>query len=153
VVWPGHGVLEPPLHQARCLQSLTIRPCTEFSWIPSHLSAEHQRSGCEIMLRSRETRNQKRLRCATIVSSYGHYVAYGFKTDADLARCRMQLDLARLRRSSAGVVHAGEATPDTNSLSLSLLCRDAISRRDSVSMLVNTHDRTDRSHCLPCWST
>jgi len=62
--------------------------------------------------------------------------SYGFKTDADLARCRMQLDLARLRRSSAG--HSGGATPDTNSLSLSLslLCRDAISRRDSVSMLV-----------------
>src|SRR5499433_4525889 len=59
--------------------------------------------------------------------------SYGFKTDADLARCRMQLDLARLRRSSAG--HSGGATPDTNSLSLSLslLCRDAISRRDSVS--------------------
>ena len=62
--------------------------------------------------------------------------SYGFKTDADLARCRMQLDLARLRRSSAGGGHNGGATPDTNSLSLSLLCRDAISRRDSVSMLV-----------------
>jgi len=62
--------------------------------------------------------------------------SYGFKTDADLARCRMQLDLARLRRSSASGDHAGGATPDTNSLSLSLLCRDAISRRDSVSMLV-----------------
>jgi hypothetical protein len=61
--------------------------------------------------------------------------SYGFKTDADLARCRMQLNVARLRRSSAGGGHAGEATPDTNSLSLSLLCRDAISRRDSVSML------------------
>src|SRR6516165_8823322 len=42
--------------------------------------------------------------------------SYGFKTDADLARCRMQLDLARLRRSG----HNGAATPDTNSLSLSL---------------------------------
>ena len=52
--------------------------------------------------------------------------SYGFKTDADLAR---------LRRSSAGGDHAGGATPDTNSLSLSLLCRDAIARRDSVSML------------------
>jgi hypothetical protein len=62
--------------------------------------------------------------------------SYGFKTDADLARCRMQLDLARLRRSSAGGGHTGGAAPDTNSLSLSLLCRDAISRRDSVSMLV-----------------
>ncbi len=62
--------------------------------------------------------------------------SYGFRNDADLARCRMQLDLARLRRSSAGDDHAGGATPDTNSLSLSLLCRDAISRRDSVSMLV-----------------
>jgi hypothetical protein len=61
--------------------------------------------------------------------------SYGFKTDADLARCRMQLNVTRLRRSSAGGDHAGEATPDTNSLSLSLLCRDAISRRDSVSML------------------
>src|SRR6516225_6114693 len=61
--------------------------------------------------------------------------SYGFKTDADLARCRMQLDLARLRRSSAGGDHAGGATPDTNSLALSLLCRDAIARRDSVSML------------------
>jgi hypothetical protein len=28
--------------------------------------------------------------------------SYGFRNDADLARCRMQLDLARLRRSSAG---------------------------------------------------
>ena len=62
--------------------------------------------------------------------------SYGFKTDADLARCRMQLDLARLRRRSAGGGDSGGATPDTNSLSLSLLCRDAISRRDSVSMLV-----------------
>jgi hypothetical protein len=61
--------------------------------------------------------------------------SYGFRNDADLARCRMQLDLARLRRSSAGGDHAGGATPDTT-LSLSLLCRDAISRRDSVSMLV-----------------
>jgi hypothetical protein len=59
--------------------------------------------------------------------------SYGFKTDADLARCRMQLNVARLRRRSTGGGHAGEATPDTNSLSL--LCRDAISRRDSVSML------------------
>jgi hypothetical protein len=62
--------------------------------------------------------------------------SYGFRNDADLARCRMQVDLARLRRSSAGTGHADRATPDTNSLSLSLLCRDAISRRDSVSMLV-----------------
>ena len=62
--------------------------------------------------------------------------SYGFKTDADLARCRMQLDLARLRRRSAGGGDSGGATPDKNSLSLSLLCRDAISRRDSVSMLV-----------------
>ena len=62
--------------------------------------------------------------------------SYGFKTDADLARCRMQLDLARLRRRSAGGGDSGGATPDTNSLSRSLLCRDAISRRDSVSMLV-----------------
>ena len=62
--------------------------------------------------------------------------SYGFKTDADLARCRMQLDLARLRRRSASGGDTGEVTPDTNSLSLSLLCRDAISRRDSVSMLV-----------------
>jgi hypothetical protein len=62
--------------------------------------------------------------------------SYGFKTDADLARCRMQLDLARLRRRSTGGGDTGGATPDTNSPSLSLLCRDAISRRDSVSMLV-----------------
>jgi hypothetical protein len=62
--------------------------------------------------------------------------SYGFKTDADLSRCRMQLDLARLRRRSAGGGDTGGVTPDTNSLSLSLLCRDAISRRDSVSMLV-----------------
>ena len=64
--------------------------------------------------------------------------SYGFKTDADLARCRVQLDVARLRRSSAGGGDIGEATPDTNapSPSLSLLCRDAISRRDSASMLV-----------------
>jgi hypothetical protein len=62
--------------------------------------------------------------------------SYGFKTDADLARCRMQLDFAQLRRRSAGGGDTGGVTPDTNSLSLSLLCRDAISRRDSVSMLV-----------------
>ena len=62
--------------------------------------------------------------------------SYGFKTDADLARCRMQLDLARLRRRNVGGGDTGAVTPDTNSLSLSLLCRDAISRRDSVSMLV-----------------
>ena len=62
--------------------------------------------------------------------------SYGFRNDADLARCRMQLDLARLRRRSAGGGHTGGATPDPNSLSLSLLCRDAISRRDSVSMLI-----------------
>ena len=62
--------------------------------------------------------------------------SYGFKTDADLARCRMQLDVARLRRRSASGGDTGGVTPDTNSLSLSLLCRDAISRRDSVSMLV-----------------
>ena len=61
--------------------------------------------------------------------------SYGFKTDADLARCRMQLDLARLRRRSASGGDTVGVTPDTNSLSLSLLCRDAISRRDSVSML------------------
>jgi hypothetical protein len=48
----------------------------------------------------------------------------------------MQLDLARLRRRSAGGGHTGGVTPDPNSLSLSLLCRDAISRRDSVSMLI-----------------
>ena len=60
---------------------------------------------------------------------------YGFKTDADLARCRMQLDVARLRRRSASGGDTVGVTPDTNSLSLSLLCRDAISRRDSVSML------------------
>ena len=62
--------------------------------------------------------------------------SYGFKTDADLARCRMQLDLARLRRRSARGGDTVGVTRDTNSLSLSLLCRDAISRRDSVSMLV-----------------
>ena len=61
--------------------------------------------------------------------------SYGFKTDADLARCTMQLDLARLRRRSARGGDTVGVTPDTNSLSLSLLCRDAISRRDSVSML------------------
>ena len=61
--------------------------------------------------------------------------SYGFKTDADLARCRMQLGVARLRRRSAGGGDTGGPSPDTNSLSLSLLCRDAISRRDSVSML------------------
>ena len=61
--------------------------------------------------------------------------SYGFKTDADLARCRMQLDLARFRRRGASGGDTVGVTPDTNSLSLSLLCRDAISRRDSVSML------------------
>ena len=62
--------------------------------------------------------------------------SYGFKTDADLARCRMQLDLARLRRRTAGGGDTGGVITDTKSLSLSLLCRDAISRRDSVSILV-----------------
>jgi hypothetical protein len=62
--------------------------------------------------------------------------SYGFKTDADLARCRIQLDVARLRRRSAGGGDTGGPSPDQNSLSLSLLCRDAISRRDPVSMLV-----------------
>jgi hypothetical protein len=62
--------------------------------------------------------------------------SYGFKTDADLARCRMQLDLVRLRRRNTGGGDTGGGTPDANSLSLSLLCRDAISRRDSVSMLI-----------------
>src|SRR5215510_10934949 len=62
--------------------------------------------------------------------------SYGFKTDADLVRCRIQLDVARLRRRSAGGGDTGGPSPDQNSLSLSLLCRDAISRRDSVSMLV-----------------
>jgi hypothetical protein len=61
--------------------------------------------------------------------------SYGFKTDADLARCRRQLDVARLRRRSAGGGDTGGASPDTNSLTLSLMCRDAISCRDSVSML------------------
>jgi hypothetical protein len=42
--------------------------------------------------------------------------SYGFKTDADLARCRMQLDLARLRRRSTGGGDNGGVTPDTNSL-------------------------------------
>ena len=62
--------------------------------------------------------------------------SYGFNTDADLARCRMQLDLARLRRRSTGGGDTSGVISDTNSVSLSLLCRDAISRRDSVSMLV-----------------
>jgi hypothetical protein len=62
--------------------------------------------------------------------------SYGFKIDAELARCRMQLALARLRRRSTGDGDTGGVTPDRNSLSLSVLCRDAISRRDSVSMLV-----------------
>ena len=62
--------------------------------------------------------------------------SYGFKTDADLARCRKQLDVARLRRRSTGAGDTGGPSPDTNSLPLSLLCRDAISRRDPVSMLV-----------------
>jgi len=57
--------------------------------------------------------------------------SYGFRNDADLARCRMQL-----QRSSAGGGHTGGATPNMNSPSLSLLCRDAIARRDSASMLV-----------------
>ena len=62
--------------------------------------------------------------------------SYGFRNNADLARCRMQLNVARLRGSSVGGGDTGGVTPDTNSLSLSLLCRDAISRRDAVSMLV-----------------
>ena len=61
--------------------------------------------------------------------------SYGFRNEADLARCRMQLGVARLRRRSAGGGDTGGPSPDTNSLSLSLMCRDAISRRDSVSML------------------
>src|SRR5262245_25030779 len=59
--------------------------------------------------------------------------SYGFRNDADLARCRMQLNVARLRGSSGDT---GGATPDTNAPSLSLLCRDAIARRDPGSMLI-----------------
>ena len=62
--------------------------------------------------------------------------SYGFRNDADLTRCRMQLNVARLRGSSAGGGDTGEATPDSYAPSLSLLCRDAIARRDSASMLV-----------------
>jgi hypothetical protein len=62
--------------------------------------------------------------------------SYGFRNDADLARCRMQLNVARLRGSSAGGGGTGGATSDTNAPSLSLLCRDAIARRDSGSMLI-----------------
>ena len=62
--------------------------------------------------------------------------SYGFRNDADLTRCRMQLNVARLRGSSAGGGDTGGATPDTNAPSLSLLCRDAIARRDSGSMLI-----------------
>ena len=61
--------------------------------------------------------------------------SYGFRSDADLARCRMQLNVARLR-GSAGGGDSGGATSDTNAPSLSLLCRDAIARRDSGSMLI-----------------
>jgi len=60
--------------------------------------------------------------------------SYGFRNDADLSRCRMQLNVARLRGSSAG--DTGGATPDSYAPSLSLLCRDAIARRDSGSMLI-----------------
>jgi len=62
--------------------------------------------------------------------------SYGFKTDADLARCRTQLNVMRLRGSSTAGGDTGGATPDRNTPSLSLLCRDAIARRDSGSMLV-----------------
>ena len=62
--------------------------------------------------------------------------SYGFQNEADLERCRIQLNIARLRGSSAGGGDTGEATPDSYAPSLSLLCRDAIARRDSASMLV-----------------
>jgi len=62
--------------------------------------------------------------------------SYGFQSEADLARCRMQLNVARLRGSRAGGGDTGGATPDSYAPSLSLLCRDAIARRDSGSMLI-----------------
>jgi hypothetical protein len=62
--------------------------------------------------------------------------SYGFRNEADLARCRMQLNVARLRGSSAGGGDTAGATPDAYAPSLSLLCRDAIARRDSGSMLI-----------------
>jgi len=61
--------------------------------------------------------------------------SYGFQDEADLARCRMQLNVARLRDSSAGG-DTGGATADSYAPSLSLLRRDAIARRDSGSMLI-----------------
>jgi hypothetical protein len=51
---------------------------------------------------------------------------YGFRNDADLARCRMQLNVARLRGSSAGGGDTGGATSDTNAL---------VSRCDCASRL------------------
>ena len=63
--------------------------------------------------------------------------SYGFQNEADLARCRIQLNVARLRGSSAGGGDTGGATtPDVYAPSLSLLCRDAIARRDPESMLI-----------------
>jgi hypothetical protein len=61
---------------------------------------------------------------------------YGFRNDADLAHCRMELNVARLRGSSAGAGDTGGTTPDSYAPSLSLLCRDAIARRDSALMLI-----------------
>jgi hypothetical protein len=88
-------------------------------------------TGCAVTRQAAEQRREVAQRAA----DDSRCRSYGFKTDADLARCRMQLNVARLRRRSAGDGDAGGPSPDTNSLSLSLLCRDAISRRDSVSML------------------
>ena len=50
--------------------------------------------GCALT-RQAEQRRQVAQRAA----DDSRWRSYGFKTDADLARCRMQLDLARLRRS------------------------------------------------------
>ena len=89
-------------------------------------------TGCAVTRQAAEQRREVAQRAA----DDSRCRSYGFKTDADVARCRRQLDVARLRRRSTGGGDTGEPSPDTNSLSLSLLCRDAISRRDPVSMLV-----------------
>ena len=58
--------------------------------------------------------------------------SYGFKTDADLARCRMQLDVARLRRRSA----SGGDLQTRIHYRYRYCVAMRSSHRDSVSMLI-----------------
>jgi len=55
-------------------------------------------TGCALTRQAAEQRREVAQRAA----DDSRCRSYGFKTDADLARCRMQLNVARLRRRSTG---------------------------------------------------